>query len=415
MLPRKGPRAPVSAGTRGWRCSRGRSSRSRGNRDWEATSAAPTGLACCGSRARDGGSARDVGRLCVNRGSLRWELSRAASVRPANAEAYELYLRGLFHARRRSEPDLDQAIAFFEQAAALDPGFLSAQAQLSLAYSTKAVDFVPDDPVWEEKAFVAARKALDLAPTSAEAHYARGVLLWRPSQGFPAREALAEVRQAMTARPDFDEAWHQHATILLHVGHLAAARRGIARVLELNPGHTIARFRLAPINNYEQKFEDAITVLSRVPKETYPAQWTYHMAWALISLGRLDEAERFLDEALRDNPSDQGGVMHAARAMLQAKRGDRKAAEADMAEAVRAGKGFVHFHHTAYSLGAVHAVLGDLATAEEWLARSANDGFPDYTFFETDVHLEPLRARPSFRAFVAKLRREWAQIPGEPG
>jgi hypothetical protein len=63
----------------------------------------------------------------------------------------------------------------------------------------------------------------------------------------------------------------------------------------------------------------------------------------------------------------------------------------------------------------VHAVLGDLATAEEWLARSANDGFPDYTFFETDVHLEPLRARPSFRAFVAKLRREWAQIPGEPG
>lgn len=33
------------------------------------------------------------------------------------------------------------------------------------------------------------------------------------------------------------------------------------------------------------------------------------------------------------------------------------------------------------------AVLGDLASAERWVVRAANDGFPDYPFFEADAHL----------------------------
>lgn len=336
----------------------------------------------------------------------------AGVARPANQTADDLYSRGLSHAHRRSEADVTQAITLFEQVAALEGTFLPVYAQLALAYTNMANDYAPNDPTWEERAFTATRRALALDPKSAEAHYARGLLLWRPSQGFLAREALADLDQAIAVRPDFEEALHHRATILLHVGHHEAARRSLERVLQVNPGFTIARFRLAPISNYEQDFEGAISILNRVPKETYPPQRTYHMAWALISLGRLDEAQTLLDEALRDNPVDQGGVMHAARAMLHAKRGNRRAAEADMAEAERVGKGFMHFHHTAYSIGAVMAVLGDTGSAERWVVRAANDGFPDYRFFEVDQYLAPVRERPSFKTFLTKLRAEWAVIPG---
>ena len=337
----------------------------------------------------------------------------AAASTPVNPDGVRCPdLRGLSHAHRRSEADLEQAITLFEQVAALEGTFLPVHAQLALAYTNMSNDFAPNDPTWEERAFIATRKALALDPRSAEAHYARSLLLWRPSQGFLAREALADLEQALAARPDFEEALHHRATIRLHVGRHAAARDDLERVLQINPGFTIARFRLAPISNYEQNFEEAIAILNRVPKETYPPQRTYHMAWALISLGRLDEANQLLDEALRDNPVDQGGVMHAARAMMHAKRGNRRAAEADMAEAERVGKGFMHFHHTAYSIGAVMAVLGDLTAAERWVVRAANDGFPDYPFFEADVHLAPLRERPSFKAFLTRLRQEWAEIPG---
>lgn len=164
-----------------------------------------------------------------------------AADRPASQAAHDLYLRGLSHAHRRSRADLDQAIALFEQVAALEGTFLPVHAQLALAFTNMSNDFAPNDPAWEEKAFIATRKALALDPTSAEAHYERALLLWRPSQGFLTREALADLEQAIVVRPDFEEALHHRATILLHVGRPAAARQTLERVLQINPGFTNRR------------------------------------------------------------------------------------------------------------------------------------------------------------------------------
>ncbi len=370
---------------------------------------------------------RDIGDLFALEHELSGSVARALGIPVAapqpgttavaarvNPEAYDLYLRGISHAVLDNEKDVDQAIELLERSAALDPAFVPVQAYLALAYGTKSAFFRPNEPQWEEKGFAAARKALDLNPDAPEAHYAQAMMLWRPSHRFPHREALAELRQALAAQPNFDEAWHVHGTILFHVGHLDAGERDIQRTIQINPGNTLARFRFGPIKVYQQRFEDALAAIDRVPRESYPAQWTYQKAWALLSLGRLDEAGRLMEETLRDNPVDQGGVIHAARAMLRARRGDRTGALADVAEATREGKGFIHFHHTAYSIGAVYAALGDFAKAQDWIENAANDGFPNYAFFESDVHLDRLRTTPRFRAFLARLRAEWEHIPGEP-
>ena len=239
------------------------------------------------------------------------------------------------------------------------------------------------------------------------------MMLWRPSQAFPTREALAEVRKALAVKPNWDEAWHLRGMILFHAGHLKGGRKSIDRALAINPSNTIARFRYGPMFVYEQKFEEAITALKRVPKSSLPANWSYQLAWSLLSLGRMEEAAREVDSALKENAADQGGVLHAARAMLRAKKGDRKGAEADIAEAIRVGKSFGHFHHTAYSLGAVYTAFGDFDKAQEWIENAANNGFPCYPLFENDPHLERLRAVPKFQAFLKKLRQEWENIPGE--
>jgi eukaryotic-like serine/threonine-protein kinase len=337
-----------------------------------------------------------------------------ADVRKLDPEAYDLYLRGLSHTLRNNAADIDQAIALLERSAAVAPAFVPTQASLAMAYAHKATTYQPNDPQWGEKGFAAAQRALALDANAPAAHYARAMTLWTPSHSFPSREALAELRQALAADPAFDEAWHQHGVILMHLGHLDAAVRDIDRALSINPGHVLARFRFGPIRVYQQKFEDAIGALNRVPRESFTFQWLYQRAWALLSLGRLDEAGRLVDEALRDNRTDQGGVLHASRAMLRAKRGDRAGAQDDVAQAIQAGQNFLHFHHTAYSIGAVYTELGEFGKAQEWIERAALDGFPNYTFFERDIHLERLRAVPAFQAFLAKLRREWEYIPGEP-
>ena len=340
--------------------------------------------------------------------------AQKADVRTLHPDAYDLYLRGLSHTLKNNAADVDQAIALLERSAAIDSTFVPTQASLAMAYANKATTYQPNDPQWEEKGFAAAQRALALDATAPEAHYARAMMLWTPSHSFPNREALAELRQALAADPAFDEAWHQHGVILMHVGHLDAAIRDVNRALSINPGHVLARFRFGPIRVYQQKFEDAIGALNRVPRESFTAQWLYQRAWALLSLGRFDEATRFVDEALRENQTDQGGVLHSARAMLRAKRGDRAGAHADVAQAIQAGKNFMHFHHTEYSIGAVYTELGEFGKAQEWIEKAALDGFPNYTFFEQDIHLERLRAVPEFKTFLVKLRQEWEHIPGEP-
>jgi serine/threonine protein kinase/TolB-like protein/Tfp pilus assembly protein PilF len=342
------------------------------------------------------------------------EKQRRGETAEVNPEAYDLYLRGLSHLGRSNEPDVDQAIALLERSASLDRSFALPQSYLAFAYSLKANQYRASDPQWEEKGFAAVQKTMALDPTLPEAHFAQGIMLWRKSHGFPNLEALAEFRQAIAGRPNMDEAWHQHGVILFHVGHLAAGLRDIDRALAVNPANTTARFRYGPIDVYQLKFEEAIAALRRVPKESFPAQWVYQMAWALLSLNRLDEADRVLREALAENAADQGGVIHAARGMLRAKRGDRTGAEADIADAVRLGRNYIHFHHTAYSIAAIYSTLHEFDKAEEWLENAAGDGFPNYTYFEKDPNLEGLRTTPRSRMFLAGLRAEWERIDGEP-
>ncbi|MBL8210154.1 MAG: protein kinase [Bryobacterales bacterium] len=333
---------------------------------------------------------------------------------PVSEEAYHLYLRGRYHSGRDDQQGAQTAIDLFERAAALEPGYGPVYAELARAYGVMSFYYYPNDPLWEERGFAAVQRAMAIDPNSAESHFARGVMLWRPSHGFPSREALADLRRATEIRPSFDEAWHQHGLVAFHVGHLESGMRDIDRALSINPGNVQARFRYGPILIYQGKYEEAILRLNQIPRQIIPTQWSYQMAWALLSLGRREEAAMHIEETLREVKNDQGGVLHAARAMLRALAGNRRGAEADIAEAIRIGKNFGHFHHTAYSVGAVYSVLGDYDKALRFIEQGAANGFPNYTFFENDPHLKGARTSPKFRELLARLRREWEHIPGEP-
>ncbi len=133
--------------------------------------------------------------------------ARLIDTRKLDPRAYDLYLRGSYHLARTTAQDTDRAIELFEQAVAIAPDFAPMQASLASAYAAKSFSFAPDDRECEERAFAAIEKAFALDPDSAEAHLARGELLWRPSHGFPHRAALAEFRLAAAARPNLASAW----------------------------------------------------------------------------------------------------------------------------------------------------------------------------------------------------------------
>jgi hypothetical protein len=71
------------------------------------------------------------------------------------------------------------------------------------------------------------------------------------------------------------------------------------------------------------------------------------------------------------------------------------------------GKGFGHFHHTAYNIACAYAVMKKAEPAIKWLQAAADDGFPCYPLFDHDPYLDHLRKDPRFIALMAKLKEQW--------
>ncbi len=324
-----------------------------------------------------------------------------------NLEAYESYLRGRIRLRRENREDDSVAITLLERAVALDPDFALAQAELARAYVARVILFAPADSAAVERAWVATEKALRLDPDLAEAHFARASVLSNLSGLFAPEPAIQEDRRALELNPNLAQAHHQLGNIYLHVGLLDRAVDEFRRTLAIDPGNYGAIRRIGVALVYQGRYEDGLRLIRQVPPESNQALWNYDVAWALLYLGRNAEAAALMERYLQDHPEDRGGVVTSARAILFAKAGDAQRAEADVQTAARKGKGFGHFHHTAYNIASVYALLHQPARAVYWLGQAAEGGWPCYPYFARDPNLDNIRSDPSFVAFMRELKARW--------
>ena len=335
------------------------------------------------------------------------EQMRLTQARPINPAAYDYFLRGRFYLNRQTKADNETAIEMFDRAIATDPTFAAAHAELAQACIWRLFLFTPDEKQWEEKAFVAVEKALSLDSDSAEAHLARGRFLWTPSNHFPHDKAIQEYRRALGLNPSLDEARNQLALVYGHVGLLDEALQELEKGLAINPSNTLARFRVGETLLFQGKYEQALAALRKVPREVNPALVGHQIVWALFNLGRKEEASATLEQFLRDHPVDNGGLFTSVQAVLAASAGQEHRAEDKIKLAVKRGKGFGHFHHTAYHIACAYALMNKPEQAIKWLEVAAEDGFPCYPLFESDTNLDNLRQDARFVTFLAKLRQQW--------
>ena len=335
------------------------------------------------------------------------EQVRFAGVRTVNPEAYDHYLRGQYYLHRQNREDNEAAIAALERAVATDNTFAAAFAELAQAYVWKLFLFAPKEKQWAEKAFVAAEKALDLDPNLAVAYLARGRLLWTPENRFPHEKAIREYRHALTLNPSLDEARNQLALVYCHIGAFDQALQESQEAIRTNPNNNLAQLRVGQALNFQGKYEQALGVLRAIPQEVNPALVGHQIAWALYNLGRNEEASSTLEQLLKDNPEDTGGVFTGVQAVLLASAGQSRLAEDAIKSAVEKGKGFGHFHHTAYYIACAYALMNKPEQAIKWLEASAADGFPCYPLFERDTNLNNLRQDARFITFLANQKQQW--------
>ena len=353
---------------------------------------------------------KEVARDVVNNINIQvttQEQARLGRTRPVNPEAYDHYLRGQFYLHRQNRADNELAIKALEQAVDKDPTFAAAFAALAQAYVWKLFLFSPEEKDLPEKAFVAVGKALDLDPDLAVAYLARGRLLWTPENRFPHERVIGEYRRALSLDPNLDEARNQLALVYCHIGAFDDALRESQNALATNPTNPLVQFRIAETLNFQRKHEEALAALRAIPKEANPALVSNQTVWALFSLGRKKEASATLEQFIRENPQDNRGLATGLQALLTASMGEERVAEEKIKLAIEKGKGFGHFHHTAYHIASAYALMNKNEHAIKWLEAAASEGFPCYPLFESDPNLNNLRQDPRFIAFLANQKKQW--------
>ena len=162
----------------------------------------------------------------------RFRNALAAAHQP-DSTTQDLYLKGRYYFEKRTPDDLNKAVDFFTQAIVHDPAYAQAYVGLADCYNLlREFSAMPTQEA-EQRAFAAAKKAVELDPNSAEAHNS---LAFASFWGFlDATTADREFQRAIALDPNFTRAHHWYATFLIEIGRSQQALAEIERARQLDP------------------------------------------------------------------------------------------------------------------------------------------------------------------------------------
>ena len=153
--------------------------------------------------------------------------------KPTSVVAYNLYLKGRYFWNRRTEAGLNTSIDYFQQAIDLDPTYALAYAGLADAYNILGVWQYLEPSEAFIKGRAAAKKALEIDETLAEAHVVLAESQFYHDWDWSGAET--EFRRAIELNPNYASAHQWYAEFLSFMGRHDEARTEINKALELDP------------------------------------------------------------------------------------------------------------------------------------------------------------------------------------
>jgi DNA-binding SARP family transcriptional activator/TolB-like protein/Flp pilus assembly protein TadD len=259
------------------------------------------------------------------------EQARLDQPRSADPEAYRNYLLGRHFWNRRTVAALREAVACFQRAVTIDPGFARGHAALAEAYVLLGDEEFAGLPTLEALKLTkdAAARALVLDANSAEAHAALGLALFQFEWNW--QRADEELTRAIALNPGYATAHAWYGWLQISRGRFQAAIDSMERARALDPLASVIGTSTGTAYYFGRRHDEALRRYEEVLKldPTYPGAHVGR-ARVLVELGRLPEAREIFESALKVT-FDLRLLMGAAG--VQARMGDRPGARARLAEA----------------------------------------------------------------------------------
>ena len=312
-----------------------------------------------------------------------------------NGAAYDAYLLGL--QRYEQADDYAAALADFDRAIALDPGFALAHARraATLDYIYRFPSDASTRPQLRSQARAAAERALALAPQLGEAHLVLAYTYYRGEPDLPA--AAREYDQALALAPG--SAWIQRSFAWFSslLGHSDVALRAARRAVALDERNGRTHEVLAEVLINARLYREALSVLDDALALS-PGNHTIesHLPDALIASGQVERARVICESPPKALDEDD---RHGCLAMVYHRLGNQAEAAREL-EMFKAVVG----NAAPYATAGLYAQLGNKEEALRRLAEAEQQHDFDLLGMKVDWYLDPIRNEPQFKALEARMR-----------
>jgi TolB-like protein/Tfp pilus assembly protein PilF len=325
------------------------------------------------------------------------EQRRALGQKPAvDPVAHEAYLKGRFVWNERTEPGYLEAIRYFEQAINRQPSYAAAYAGLANAYallgSMGARSISRREAM--EKARVNATRALDLDPSSAEAHTSLAFVLMHYDWNLQAAEK--EFRSALQLNPSYATAHEWHAYNLMAAGRTQESLAEIAAAQDLDPLSRVIITDHGELLLYARRYQDGIQQF----RDALRLEPNFVLAHEMLTFCYLEagQSAEALREAKRAVDLDASSVWAlGALGAAYAASGERAKAQAILAT-LDSGH-----HGSNVTLAVVATELGERGRALQFLERDYRDREGALLFMNVVPMWDSLRGDPRFDALVQRV------------
>lgn len=323
-------------------------------------------------------------------------LGRFGGRQTQNPDAYDAYLRGRYLEKRRTPETNARAIKEYERALALDPNYALAWARLATTYvaSTLNADARPLD--MGPRSRKAAENAVRANPNLSEAQLGVGYVHWNMDWDWASAEA--SLRRAVDLDPSNAVAHIARGHLLSQMGRRAEAEVLMRRARELEPLEPLGAALSSQVAFQAREYSAAIEHARRAIRlEADFWIGPMQLAQAYVPLGQSDLAL----EALADAARLSGGNSKALslRGYVLAKMGRVEEAR----EVLRTLEALSRERYVPpYAMAIVHAGLGERDGAFEWLDKAYGERDVHLMYLTADPKWDPYRTDPRFDALLAR-------------
>jgi len=314
----------------------------------------------------------------------------------ANAEAYQLYLKGKFYWNKRTGESLKQAAELYRQAIEKDPNYALAYSGLAETYVLfSSYDVAPaDDSMPQAKA--AALRALAIDDSLAEAHNALGFYLSYYEWDRDGSEK--EYRRAIELKPNYATAHHWLGADLSNLKRFDDSLVELRRAEELDPLSPIIGTNLGDTLVFARRYDEAITQYKRtlVRNPNFP--------YAHLALARAYGAKGMYPEAIAEARTsielNSGSAAKGFLGLWLAKSGKRDETVKLLGELKQEStRNYVQ----SFTLALIYIALGDKEEALNHLEKHMSSRAETASSYAVDPELDELRSEPRFKEMLKRM------------